>query len=141
MDQSARLRDDVRELHYGNHELLRRMRHIQVRHCSNSSSCLTHLQINAHSHELEMQSIIEQYHQKLESLELEKVEAITSLSQQHRDEIVALKVSRVHFTIWIVIIFICRVGWHLTFMKYKIPHVWSEIMYWQRKRYISARPP
>jgi hypothetical protein len=64
-----------------------------------------------------MQSVIEQYRQKLESLELEKVKAITSMSQQHHDEVVLLKVSRLHFTIWIVVIFICRVGWHLPFMK------------------------
>jgi hypothetical protein len=42
-----------------------------------------------------MQSVIVQYCQKLKSLQLEKVDAITLLEQQHRNEIGALQVSQV----------------------------------------------
>ncbi|KAG2079480.1 uncharacterized protein F5147DRAFT_785028 [Suillus discolor] len=76
VDQSARLRDNVRELQYSKHELLLRKRYAQR---------------NANLRESEMQSVIDQYRQKLESLELEKVEAITSLEQQHHNKIVTLQ--------------------------------------------------
>ncbi|KAG2124287.1 hypothetical protein BD769DRAFT_1669468 [Suillus cothurnatus] len=72
IDQSSKLRDDVRELRYSHHELLVRKRNMQT---------------NAHYRKLEMQSIADQYCDKNGHLELEKVEALTSLEQQHHSEV------------------------------------------------------
>ncbi|KAG1728746.1 uncharacterized protein EDB91DRAFT_1253344 [Suillus paluster] len=75
-DHSSGLRDDVRELRYSYHDLLLRKHHVQM---------------DAHSHESEMQSVIRQYHDKNAYLECDKVEALTSLERQHRNEVTAIQ--------------------------------------------------
>ncbi|KAG2086014.1 uncharacterized protein F5147DRAFT_781798 [Suillus discolor] len=99
VDQSARLRDNVHELQYSKHELLLRKRYAQR---------------NANSQESEMQSVIDQYRQKLESLELKKVEAITSLEQQHHNKIVTLQ-SQIRQAQ--VAVSVSPPAWHLTGKK------------------------
>ncbi|KAG1846394.1 hypothetical protein DFJ58DRAFT_843473 [Suillus subalutaceus] len=69
IDQSSGLRDDMHALRYSHHELL----------------------MEAHSRELEMQSVIGQYRDKNVYLEHEKVQALTSLEQQHCNEVTAIQ--------------------------------------------------
>ncbi|OAX32014.1 hypothetical protein K503DRAFT_805595 [Rhizopogon vinicolor AM-OR11-026] len=72
VNESAKLRADVRGLHAANQELFLRKRHEQV---------------IARSREHSMQSIITQYQQQYESLQRDKVDALSSLNQDHRTEL------------------------------------------------------
>ncbi|KAG2046253.1 hypothetical protein BDR06DRAFT_977618 [Suillus hirtellus] len=82
VDQSARLCNNIRELQYSKHELL-------LRKC--------YAQRNANSQKFEMQSIIDQYHQKLESLELKKnqmtlgINEVQNTAHMERDHVLAEK--------------------------------------------------
>ncbi|KAG1775989.1 hypothetical protein EV702DRAFT_1046623 [Suillus placidus] len=72
VDQSSRLRDDVRELHFSKHDLLLRKRQIQA---------------NANSQESNLRSVIAQYQERQGFLERGKADALTSLNENHHNEL------------------------------------------------------
>ncbi|KAG2086530.1 uncharacterized protein F5147DRAFT_781593 [Suillus discolor] len=72
VDQSFRLRDDVRKLQFSMHDLLLRKRQIQV---------------NANSRESDLRSVISQYREHQEFLEHSKANALTILNENHQKEL------------------------------------------------------
>ncbi|KAG0709129.1 hypothetical protein DFH29DRAFT_993300 [Suillus ampliporus] len=72
VDQSSRLRDDVRELQFSKHDLLLRKRQIQI---------------TANSRESELQSVITQYQEHQELLERSNADALASLNDNHHKEL------------------------------------------------------
>ncbi|KAG1856270.1 hypothetical protein C8R48DRAFT_675071 [Suillus tomentosus] len=76
VDQSSRLRDDVRELQFSKHDLLLRKRQIQI---------------NANSRELDLQSTITQYREHQGFLERDKADALTILNENHHKELAELQ--------------------------------------------------
>ncbi|KAG1767308.1 hypothetical protein EV702DRAFT_1050411 [Suillus placidus] len=76
VDQSSKLREDVRELHFSNHDLLLRKRHAQI---------------SSNVRELDMQSVIVQYQEHNQSLQRDNADALASLDQNHRQEVVDLQ--------------------------------------------------
>ncbi|KAG2135315.1 hypothetical protein DEU56DRAFT_913418 [Suillus clintonianus] len=76
VDQSSKLREDVRELHFSNRDLLLRKRHAQI---------------SSNIRELDMQSVIVQYQEHNQSLQRDNADALASLDQNHRQEVVDLQ--------------------------------------------------
>ncbi|KAG0692136.1 hypothetical protein DFH29DRAFT_1009302 [Suillus ampliporus] len=76
VDQSSKLREDVCELHFSNRDLLLRKRHVQI---------------SSNVHESDMQSVIIQYQEYNQSLQRDNADALTSLDQNHRQEVVELQ--------------------------------------------------
>ncbi|KAG1846347.1 hypothetical protein C8R48DRAFT_779577 [Suillus tomentosus] len=76
IDQSSKLREDVRELHFSKHDLLLRKRHAQI---------------TSNIRESDMQSAIAQYQQQNQYLQRDNANALASLDQNHRKEVAELQ--------------------------------------------------
>ncbi|KAG1797460.1 uncharacterized protein HD556DRAFT_1441019 [Suillus plorans] len=76
VDQSFKLCEDVRELHFSNHNLL-------LRKCNT--------QVTSNVHESDMQLAIAQYQQQNQSLQRDNANALASLDQNHRKEVAELQ--------------------------------------------------
>ncbi|KAG1771338.1 hypothetical protein EDD22DRAFT_842903 [Suillus occidentalis] len=76
VDQSSKLREDVRELHLSNRDILLRKRHAQI---------------SSNLRESDMQSVIIQYQEHNQSLQRNNANALASLDRNHRQEVVELQ--------------------------------------------------
>ncbi|KAG1774993.1 hypothetical protein EV702DRAFT_1199843 [Suillus placidus] len=76
VDRSSKLREDVRELNFSNHDLL-------LRKC--------HAQITSNVRKSQMQSAIAQHQQQNQSLQRDSANALASLDENHRKEVAELQ--------------------------------------------------
>ncbi|KAG1730647.1 hypothetical protein EDD22DRAFT_960688 [Suillus occidentalis] len=74
--RSSKLREDVRELHLSNRDILLRKRHAQI---------------SSNLRESDMQSVIIQYQEHNQSLQRNNANALASLDRNHRQEVVELQ--------------------------------------------------